>query len=134
VGYLLMRLGQNLLHLPPAMDMDIVTFLQFDGNPPQETPRADQFFTVGGDSRRRLAENGREFGDRSRLLQSHCEKLIGPQETPEKGSLTLAALRDRYLDTHGNGSLEKSTLEGINFISSTSPARSANGSPSRILP
>jgi hypothetical protein len=25
-----------------------------------------------------LAENGREFGDRSRLLQSHCEKLIGP--------------------------------------------------------
>jgi integrase len=67
VGYLLMRLRQNLLHLPPAMD--IVTFLQFDGNP--------------------------------------------PQEAPEKGSLTLAALRDRYLDTHRNGSLEKSTLEGI---------------------
>ncbi len=67
VGYLLMRLRQNLLHLPPGMD--IVTFLQFDGNP--------------------------------------------PQETPEKGSLTLATLRDRYLDTHRNGSLEKSTLEGI---------------------
>ncbi len=27
--------------------------------------------------------------------------------------LTLAGLRDRYLETHRNGSLEQSTLEGI---------------------
>ena len=49
--------------------MDIVTFVEFDGNPPQ---------------------------------------------TPKEGEiLTLASLRDRYLETHRNGSLEQSTLDGI---------------------
>lgn len=67
VDYLLMRLKQKLLHLPPGMD--IVAFVQFDGNPPQE---------------------------------------------PVDGEIvTLGTLRDKYLDTHRNGSLEPSTIEGI---------------------
>lgn len=65
--YLLMRLKQNLLHLPPGMD--IVTFVEFDGKP--------------------------------------------PHQTSEKDCLSLAGLRDRYLETHRNGSLEQSTLDGI---------------------
>ena len=67
VDYLLMRLKQDLLHLPPGMD--IVAFVEFDGNPPIR-PTEGEF-------------------------------------------LTLAGLRDRYLETHRNGSLEQSTLEGI---------------------
>jgi integrase len=67
VNYLLMRLKQKLLQLPPGMD--IVTFIQFDGKQPHETPTRD------------------------------C--------------LSLAALRDRYLKTHRQGSLEQSTLDGI---------------------
>ena len=65
--YLLMRLKQNLLQLPPGVD--IVTFIEFDGKPPHETPVRD------------------------------C--------------LVLGSLRDRYLETHRNGSLEQSTLDGI---------------------
>ena len=34
-----MRLKQNLLHLPPGMD--IVTFVEFDGKPPREIPEKD---------------------------------------------------------------------------------------------
>jgi hypothetical protein len=67
VDYLLMRFKQGYLQLPPGMD--IVTFFEFDGNPPQDIPNKD--------------------------------------------SLTLSALRDTYLKTHRNGSLEQSTLVGI---------------------
>jgi hypothetical protein len=67
VHYLLMRLKQNLLQLPP--DTDIVTFVSFDGKP--------------------------------------------PHETAERDALSLAGLRDRYLETHRNGFLEQSTLDGI---------------------
>ena len=67
VDYILMRMRQGFLHMPPGMD--IVTFVEFDGKPPQE--------------------------------QADTE------------SLTLAGLRDRYLDTHRNGSLEQATLDGI---------------------
>jgi len=67
VDYLLMRLKQNLLQLPPGLD--IVTFVSFDGKPPHETSEAEV--------------------------------------------LTLGGLRDRYLETHRNGSLEQSTLDGI---------------------
>jgi hypothetical protein len=35
-NYLLLRLHQGLLQIPSGMD--IVTFLQFDGKPPEETP------------------------------------------------------------------------------------------------
>ena len=49
--------------------MDIVTFLEFDGNPP-------------------AAVDSRE-------------------------PLTLGGLRDRYFATHGNGSLEQSTIDGM---------------------
>jgi hypothetical protein len=38
----------------------------------------DQFSAVGGDSSRRLPENGRKIGDWSRLLQFRFEKLIDP--------------------------------------------------------
>ena len=48
------------------------------------------------------------------ILSHFCSlTATHPKNTQEKGSLTLATLRDRYLDTHRNGSLEKSTLEGI---------------------
>lgn len=67
VDYLLMRLKQNLLHLPPGMD--IVRFVEFDGKS-LEAPLNEEILTLGG-------------------------------------------LRDRYLEAHGNGSLEQSTLEGI---------------------
>ena len=67
VDYLLMRLKQSYLHLPPGMD--IVAFLEFDGKP--------------------------------------------PEEVPDKDSVTLSGLRDSYLKTHRNGSLEESTLVGI---------------------
>jgi hypothetical protein len=67
IDYFLVRLRQNLLQLP--LGMDIVTFVQFDGNPPQD---------------------------------------------PADGEiLTLGALRDEYLHTRENGSLEPSTVEGI---------------------
>ena len=65
--YLLMRLKQSLLQLP--VNADIVTFVLFDGKP--------------------------------------------PDETAERDSLTFTGLRDRYLETHRNGSLEQSTLDGI---------------------
>lgn len=68
VDYLLMRLKQRLLHLPPGTD--IVTFVQFDGKMPEEEPA-------------------------------------------DGGALTLKQLRDKYLATHRNGSLEQSTLDGI---------------------
>ena len=78
VDYLLMRLKQNLLQLPPGID--IVTFISFDGKP--------------------------------------------PHETSESEVLTLAGLRDRYLETHRNGSLEQSTLDGIE-ITFQAPCRHA---------
>ena len=75
--YLLMRIRQGLLTVPPGID--IVLFLQHDGKPPPEpvSPTADG---------------------------AHAKVQ----------TLTLGALRDRYLETHGNGSLEQTTLEGIN--------------------
>ncbi len=70
VEYLLMRLDQGLIALPPGAD--IVTFVRHDGTIPAS----------GGEAR---------------------------QDTP-----TLASLRDRYLATHGNGTLEAHTRRGIN--------------------
>ena len=70
VEYLLMRLDQGLIALPPGAD--IVTFVRHDGTIP----------ATGGEAR---------------------------QDSP-----TLASLRDRYLATHGNGTLEAHTLRGIN--------------------
>lgn len=67
IDYLLMRIKQGYLHLPDGMD--IVTFLEFDGKP--------------------------------------------PEQTVEQKPLSLKDLRERYLETHGNGSLERTTLEGI---------------------
>jgi len=70
VEYLLMRLDQGLITLPPGAD--IVTFVRHDGNLPAS----------GGEAK---------------------------QDKP-----TLGSLRDRYLATHGNGTLEAHTLRGIN--------------------
>lgn len=69
VEYLLMRLDQGLIALPPGAD--IVTFVRHDGTIPAS----------GGQTK---------------------------QDSP-----TLAVLRDRYLETHGNGTLEANTLRGI---------------------
>ncbi|SIO11507.1 Site-specific recombinase XerD [Singulisphaera sp. GP187] len=72
VDYLLMRLDQGLLTLPPGVD--IVEFVRHDGTIP--------------------VTNG--------------EPVVA------RNAPTLASLRDRYLETHGNGSLEHHTLRGIN--------------------
>ena len=70
VDYLLLRLKQRLIELPPGVD--IVEFIQHDGRTPVPA-----------------AGNANVAKD-----------------------LTLAAFRDRYLDTH-RPSLEQSTIEGI---------------------
>lgn len=72
VDYLLMRIRQGLLTVPPGID--IVLFLQHDGNPPASVTQAEQ---------------------------------------SEPQILTLGGLRDRYLETHANGSLESTTLNLI---------------------
>ena len=74
VDYLLMRLKQGLIALPP--DVDIVDFVRHDGNPPPPS----------------------------------TEPATAAPKPPEP---TLGDLRDRYLETHGNGSLEAHTLKGI---------------------
>ena len=71
VDYLLIRLGQGLIELPPGVG--IVEFVRQDG------------------------------------------KVILTKDgavTPA-AKLTLGSLRDRYLETHGNGTLEERTLDGI---------------------
>jgi integrase len=69
VEYLLLRLRQNLIDLPPGMD--VVDFLACDGKPPD-----------------------------------HHRPPV-PKET------TFGELRDTYVKTHENGTLEKSTLKTI---------------------
>ncbi|MFO0960927.1 MAG: hypothetical protein U0800_26400 [Isosphaeraceae bacterium] len=69
VDYLLMRLEQGLLALPPGVE--IVAFVRAGGKPPEQ----------GG--------------------------------TTARAEVTLGQLRDRYLATHGNGSLEKTSLDGV---------------------
>jgi len=69
VNYLLLRLKQRLISLPPATD--IVTFIQFDGKREERLP------------------------------------------PPASGAATLGELRDRYLETHKNGTLEQTTIDGI---------------------
>ena len=71
VDYLLMRLGQGLIELPPGTD--IVEFVRQDGKV-------------------NLTKDG----------------AVAPA-----AKLTLGSLRDRYLETHGNGTLEERTLDGI---------------------
>src|SRR5262245_48315306 len=69
VDYLLLRLRQQLIAVPPGMS--IVAFLECDGKPPESGP------------------------------------TLSSQE------ITLGVLRDRYLETHKNGSLEGTTIDGI---------------------
>jgi integrase len=73
IDYLLMRLKQGLVEMPPGAD--VVEFFRHNGSPPERPQDADQ--------------------------PSH------------KKEPTLGDLRDRYLETHGNGSLEVHTLKGI---------------------
>ncbi len=75
VDYLLMRIRQGLLTVPP--ETDIVVFLQHDGKPPEPTLPTTK------------------------------------ESAPVAPTLTLGALRDRYLRTHENGSLEQTTIDGI---------------------
>jgi hypothetical protein len=70
VEYLLMRLGQGFLSLPPGGD--IVAFVRHDGTIPTEG---------------------------------------APSATRDEP--TMGMLRDRYLATHGNGTLEEHKLRGI---------------------
>ncbi len=70
VDYLLMRLKQKLIVLPEGMD--IVTFIEHDGNPPDAGP----------------------------TLPAAPRQVV-----------TLAILKDRYLTTHGNGTIEANSLD-----------------------
>jgi integrase len=71
VDYLLMRLQQGLIEMPPGID--VVAFFKHDGALPTDaTP-----------------------------------------SPVSRGEPTLADLRDRYLDTHANGTLEIHTIRGI---------------------
>jgi integrase len=72
VDYLLMRIRQGLLTVPPGTN--IVLFLQRDGKPPENVVPTD---------------------------------LVATEE------LTLGGLRDRYLETHENGNLEQTTIDGM---------------------
>lgn len=74
VDYLLMRLKQGLIAIPPGVD--VVEFFRHDGAPPTASP----------------------------------ESSSAAREPHEP---TLGELRDRYLETHGNGSLEAHTLKGV---------------------
>ncbi len=67
--YLLMRLKQRLVTLPPGTD--VVAFLKHDGKPPEPAPMLP--------------------------------------ESPRR-AVTISALKDRYLVTHGNGTLEANSL------------------------
>jgi integrase len=71
VDYLLLRLKQGFLKIPPGVD--VVAFVEHDGAPPAAAPGS-----------------------------------IPPPEP-----LTLGRLRDRYLETHSNGTLEATTLDGV---------------------
>jgi integrase len=70
VDYLLMRLKQRLIALPEGTD--IVTFVEFDGEPPMTPAGAP----------------------------------LNPRE-----AVTLSQLKDRYLVTHGNGTIEANSLD-----------------------
>ena len=70
VDYLLMRLKQRLLTVPDGIN--IVTFIQHDGKPPQ-------------------AANGTPLNPRS--------------------AVTVFQLKERYLATHGNGTIEANSLD-----------------------
>lgn len=72
VDYLLMRLRQGLIAMPPGCD--VVAFFKYDGTPPVLT----------------------------------ASDAAAPRAEP-----TLAEIRDRYLETHANGSLEVHTVRGI---------------------
>jgi len=71
VDYLLMRVKQRLLTVPDGID--IVTFIQFDGKPPQ------------------AANDNTPFNPRQ--------------------AVTVALLKDRYLTTYGNGTIEANSLD-----------------------
>ena len=73
IDYLLMRLKQGLIEIPPGAD--VVEFFRHNGAPPARS---------------------RDSG-----LPAYQKEF------------TLGDLRDRYLETHGNGSLEIHTLKGI---------------------
>lgn len=66
VDYLLMRLKQRLIELPPGID--IVEFVQFDGKPPadlQEVPAESRELTLAGFRDRYLATHSSSLEDRT---------------------------------------------------------------------
>jgi integrase len=72
VDYLLMRLKQGLIEMPPGCD--VVAFFKHDGAPPA---------------------------------------VPAPGPSAPRPEPTLADLRDRYLQTHANGTLELHTIRGL---------------------
>lgn len=78
VDYLLLRLKQGYMSVPSGMD--IVTYMELDGNPPEPEPESEPETKTG---------------------------------SPGVEKLTLGSLRDQYLETHKNGTLEQTTIDGV---------------------
>jgi integrase len=98
VEYLLMRLKQRLLDLPPGCD--IVTFVQFDGKPPGQPARRVKELTLAGlrDDYIRSQKGKLEETtlDGIRLHFGHLTRILG--ENCHVPSLSRAVLQ-KYVDT-----------------------------------
>jgi hypothetical protein len=81
VDYWLMRLKQNLVHLPPGCD--VVTFVQHDGRPPEGAPPPEKELTLGDlrDAYFRSQERKLERTtlDGIRLHFAHLTRILGPK-------------------------------------------------------
>lgn len=94
VDYLLMRLRQRFLTLP--VGMDVVTFLQFDGKPPEDAPVNGKTVTLGGlrDHYLRVHEGSLEETtiNGMRLHFRHLIATLGERFPMQ--DLSLASLQD----------------------------------------
>jgi hypothetical protein len=114
VDYLLMRLKQNLLHVPPGID--IVTFVEFDGKPP-DTPPDEERVTLSGlrDRYMKAHENGSLEQSTLDGIGLHFKHLIGTLgENFPMADLTLSDLQkhvDRRSKKKGiRGQLSPATI------------------------
>ncbi len=82
VDYWLMRLKQNLVHLPPSCD--IVTFLQHDGKPPQYVATPNRDLTVAKLRESYLASQERKLEQTTlegiNLHFKHLLRILGPDK------------------------------------------------------
>jgi hypothetical protein len=100
IDYLLLRLKQKLVEVPPGID--VVEFVQFDGNPPanlSEVAAASRDLTLAGFRDRYLATHRDSLEDRTiEGIQLHFKHLVAAlgEQFPVR-ELTLADLQG-YVD------------------------------------